>query len=673
MKRLLQAVPVFALALLLLALSNSDRANADGPPPLWLPWEGGSLWTYTQGPHSGYNALDFQPPDASGKPCEVFHSAFYVTAAAPGRVYVKPNTIEIDHGNGFTTGYYHTENRLVKTGDTVNAGDRLGTPGCCPDGWGQAGCYSEAPHLHFYIVDRGAKPNIAGLNLGGWRVGEDGCLGRTNQVACPLGGRIVSNSPRQGQDSPSTPADIVLVADTSRSTASDETQPKIGELGMALLQAARPDDRLSVIEFNQKSRIRTELKEAVTNGAIDEGLANAVNISEEGGRTNLRLGLVNACAELLSRGGAPARAAILVSDGQHNVGAFTGAEECFREAGIPVFTYAVGRANRYLLRHLASETGGEFHELSDVDNLYCEFLRIRIHLSGDPPGLCTTFQLKRGDRLSLPFQMPPDQDQGTLEVRWRERRTGDQVAKDGIPVQAQILDTRGSALKKETRGIRYQEDDGSLRYLVSYPEAGQWKLIVKATDKVPEEGLFITFSASTIPQAPPYLARELEAREPGQPGVTTGPCGGPVFIDTSDPEPLFPSASPAGDAEQPTVTGGASPTDEPSATEEPSPTDAPAATAEPAAGETPAPTGAPEPSPIDCQTATPTPSETPGASDPSPTEGPTQSAQPETPTPSQAPTEPPPTDAPTPEPTPEPPPPTPDPTPAPTPEPTPAP
>ncbi len=647
MKRLFQAVPALVVAIALLALANSDKAQAEGPPPLWLPWEGGSLWTYTQGPHAGSNALDLQPPDAAGKPCEIFHSAFYVTAAAPGRVVVKPNTIEIDHGNGFSTGYYHTENRLVKTGDTVNAGDRLGTPGCCPDGWGQAGCYSEAPHLHFYIVDRGAKPNIVGLNLGGWRVGDDGCLIRTNQVACPLSGRIISNSPRQGQNSPSTPADMVLVADTSRSSSADDTQPTIGELGMAMLQAARPDDRVSVIEFNQNARLKTELKDAVTNGAIDEALATAVNIDEAGGRTNLRLGLVNACAELLSRGGAPARAAILVSDGQHNVGAFTGAEECFREAGIPVYTYAVGRANRYLLRHLANETGGEFHELSGVDNLYCEFLRIRIILSGDPPGLCTTFQLKRGEQLSLPFAMPPEQDQGTLEVRWRDRRTEDQVKAEGMPVQAQILDPAARQLKKDTYGIRYQEDDGSIRYLVSYPDTGEWKLIVTATDKVPEEGIFITFSASTIPQAPPYLESQLAPKESPTPGAPTfadpnDPCSGPVMNEVTGGEEPTPGAEPS---EEPLPTDEPLPTEEPSSTDEPQPTGEPS----PTEGTTPPPDG-PQPTPIVCNSsATPTPSEaaTPA---PSETSGPSPTAEPETPALTEAPTETPPADTPTPEP-----------------------
>ena len=662
MKRLFQAAPVLVLALLLLALSSSGDARAEGPPSLWLPWEGGALWAYNQGPHAGANALDFQPPDAVGKPCETFHSAFYVTAAAPGRVYVKPNSIEIDHGNGFYTGYYHTENRLVKTGDTVNAGDRLGTPGCCPDGWGQAGCYSEAPHLHFYIVDHGAKPNIAGLNLGGWRVGEDGCLYRTNQVTCPLGGRIVSNSPRQGQDSPSTPADIVLVADTSRSSVIDKDQPTIRELGMALLQAARPDDRVSVIEFNQKAHVRTELKEAVTNGAIDQTLVHAVNVAEAGGRTNLRLGLVNACAELLSRGGAPARAAILVSDGQHNVGAFTGAEECYRESGIPVYTYAVGRANRYLLRHLAAQTGGEFHELSEVDNLYCEFLRIRIVLSGDPPGLCTTFQLKRGERLSLPFDMPPDQDQGTMEVRWRDRRTERQVKVQGIPVQAQIIDPAGTQLKKDTRGIRYQEDDGSLRYLASYPDAGQWKLIVKATDKVPKEGIFVTFSASTIPQAPPYLIKDLTPRdeEDGDSPIflkPDDPCAGPVIVD----DPVFEEPSPDASPVDPTPIDEPSPTDDPVPTDEPLPTDEPSPTDGPDPDPTPGPTDEPEVTPISC-VSTPTPSDSP-TPEPSPTDGPTPTGEPETPTPTEAPpTETPAADTPTPDPDPTPPP---DPTPTP--------
>ena len=158
MFRLAPIVLGIVLTGVLIGIGSPAKAGAVQPIQLWLPWEGGSLWTYTQGPHGqDLEALDLQPPDAAGKPCEVFHSSFWVTAAADGTVTDIPNAVEIDHGGGFSSVYYHLENKQVKTGDHVKVGDRLGTPGCCPDGAGLDGCSATAPHLHFYVTFNGAR------------------------------------------------------------------------------------------------------------------------------------------------------------------------------------------------------------------------------------------------------------------------------------------------------------------------------------------------------------------------------------------------------------------------------------------------------------------------------------------------------------------------------------
>ncbi len=653
MKRLLSAAPLLALATVLLFLSSTGKAEADQPINLWLPWEGGTLWTYNQGPHANLNGLDFQPPDAIAKPCDLFHSSFKIVAAAPGRVYVKPNTIEIDHGNGFSTGYMHVENRLVSTGDTVNAGDPLGSPGCCPDGWGLYGCWSEAPHLHFYTLRNGASPSIVGLNLGGWRVGEDGCLRRNEQTSCPLQGRIVSNSPRQGQSSPSTPADLALIIDTSHKDTAAPGQ-SASDVGMALLQASRADDRVSVIEFNSKATVRTDLRASVLEGALDPELADAVDDPRASGRTNLRLGLVTGCAELLTHGKAPTKAAILVSDGRHNVGPMVAAEECLQEAGIPVFSYSTGVANSYLLRRIAARTGGEFHRLADIDNLYCEFLRVRTILSGDPPGLCTTFPLKPGEKLSLPFKIPADQDQAVLQIRWRDRRTSDRVEAEVMPVRASIVDPDRKLLKTPAPGIKRETEDGSIRYIVSYPETGEWKLMVAAGEKLPPEGIYVTFSASTIPQAPPYLKLDATPTVTPVVGPGDGPCmvaprGSPSNTPTPSGSPSAEPTETATPAVSETPTDTATPPPEPTPTGSlatPTASAAPEATLPPCARPSATPAGeTPAPSPQDTPTPEPAGTESPAPTDtatPAPTETPTETPPPDTPAP----------DTPTPEPTP---------------------
>lgn len=560
---------VLAVAVSLIALGSPAKAGADQPVSLWLPWEGGTLWTYTQGPHGDYGeGLDFQAPDQAGKPCDIFRSSFWVVAAADGVVRTLANAIEIDHGDGFTTGYYHVENPQVKTGDRVKAGDRLGAPACCPDGWGANGCWVTGPHLHFYTLTRGVKQSAIGLNLGGWRVMEDGCLARAGQQSCPIesGGAvasIVSNSPRQGESSPSTAADLVVVVDTSGGF-SDAAVAARKDAAQALLQATRPDDRVSFVEFNSSAQVLAPLSETVVKDVLNHDLIAAADAPEAGGRTNIRLGLVTGCAELINRGKAPARAAILLSDGNHNKGSFSGAEECFKEAGIPVFAYGVGPSNQFLLKRLAEKTGGEFRMLSDVQNPYCEFRRIRTILSGDPPGDCTTFQVKAGETLTLPFQMPEDQDQAVLEVRWRERRTAAKVAEEGIPVVSQIISPASKPLTIPFPGITYEEQDGAVRYTIAYPLSGEWKLIVATNEKAPPEGLFVTFSASTITQASPYYELPQEEDIPTEVPVDTpveiaAETETPAPSDTETPRPT--RGLPATPTPEPTPTGTQPPPD----------------------------------------------------------------------------------------------------------------
>src|SRR5439155_22194307 len=98
----------------LVALQQDESAHASQQPiGLWLPWEAGTSWRLTFGPHgtssdgSG-SALDFQSPDAGGAACgSAFSSCDWVVAAAAWRVINLPYSLEVDHDGGFSTDYIH--------------------------------------------------------------------------------------------------------------------------------------------------------------------------------------------------------------------------------------------------------------------------------------------------------------------------------------------------------------------------------------------------------------------------------------------------------------------------------------------------------------------------------------------------------------------------------------
>jgi murein DD-endopeptidase MepM/ murein hydrolase activator NlpD len=100
------------------------------------------------GQHSMHEGIDF--PAETGTP---------IVAAASGKVVFAEwhpqygKMIEIDHGNGLVSRYAHASSMLVKEGDLVVAGQRLGAVGTTGR--------STGPHLHFEVRLNGTPQNPA--------------------------------------------------------------------------------------------------------------------------------------------------------------------------------------------------------------------------------------------------------------------------------------------------------------------------------------------------------------------------------------------------------------------------------------------------------------------------------------------------------------------------------
>jgi LasA protease len=168
-------------------------------PELYLPWEYGTTWYYTGGPHGGWAsgsgraALDFVPgeriPDCS-------RSEQWVTASAPGLVIRSENgEVQVDlDGDGYEqTGwallYMHVEARdRVPAGVFLERGQRIGHPSC-------EGGFADATHLHFARRYNGewipAGSGNTPMVLSGWTAHDDvmpydGTMDRGNEVRTAL-------------------------------------------------------------------------------------------------------------------------------------------------------------------------------------------------------------------------------------------------------------------------------------------------------------------------------------------------------------------------------------------------------------------------------------------------------------------------------------------------------
>lgn len=144
-------------------------------PVLQLPFEAGTVWSFTGGPHSAWGTgaawggLDFAPP---GEALGCVLSNAWVVAAADGVILRSEDgqVIQDLDGDGLEqTGwvllYLHIETRdRVQAGAVVRAGDRIGHPSC-------EGGVSSGTHVHLARKYNGEwipADSWLPFNLDGW-------------------------------------------------------------------------------------------------------------------------------------------------------------------------------------------------------------------------------------------------------------------------------------------------------------------------------------------------------------------------------------------------------------------------------------------------------------------------------------------------------------------------
>jgi len=572
----------------LLAFQFSETTEAsEQPVGLWLPWEAGTSWRLTNGPH-GYSAdglgvaLDFQPPDAAGVRCDSgFSSSYWVVAAAGGTVIDRVNGLEIDHGSGFRTGYLHLQDEQVQSGH-VDAGDRLGTVSCCPDGGWTDFCWATAPHLHFYTVYRGSRQGIVGISLEGWVVTEDGCLARGDETTC-LMGWLKSGAPAH---SPSN-VDVVLILDATGDLATGDPQVARLAAARAYLGAAGTDDRVGIVTYNSIVHGTTHLREVKGERGMNASLLRRVDLVGADGEADLRVGLRAGCRELRQEAQAERRAAILISDGMHDYEQLGEPHGCFRRYEWPVYTVAIAPGGEETLKRIATETGGQFLDWGAAQDRGCEMYKLRTLIAGAKAGICKTEQAFVEKTTRIEFEVPEGQGHANFAASWLQVQLPSPLLRR-IQADVELVSPSGRRIVPDgARGnVRHEAGNTYAAYSIVAPEAGVWALRVTGI-QAPPEGIVVTAALTTTETRPapppPGEATPSPEETPSPTGETPTPTETPASSPDASPEPS-PTPTPR-PKPKPTYVPTATPALTPAPTPEPTP--------EPTPPLTPAPTAAP--------------------------------------------------------------------------------
>jgi len=155
---------------------------------LTLPSAPDETWWFTAGPHYDEGsasrvkyAIDLTPIE-SPLACPGSEPVMEkpVRAIADGVVTVVGNekdpkdknhsVVEVDHGDGFSSGYMHLDDMQVDVGQTVNQGDELGYVSCEVPPGGR----TDGQHLHFYGKLDGKPIEVDRIVMSGWTVEGSG-------------------------------------------------------------------------------------------------------------------------------------------------------------------------------------------------------------------------------------------------------------------------------------------------------------------------------------------------------------------------------------------------------------------------------------------------------------------------------------------------------------------
>ncbi|MBK7217604.1 MAG: VWA domain-containing protein [Candidatus Promineofilum sp.] len=511
-------------------------APPTGPMPgARLPWTAGETWNYNSGPHNNaggdvgcrwgapggcpapWSAIDVAPlrpvgcaaGDEGGKYAPEYAAA--VRGGTLRRGSADDGTVIIDHGDGWTTYYTHLSPTQKATPGDIDQGEPVGHPSCQGE--------TSGIHLHFAVVYQGAFVNIDGTNLGGWTVARATHYNGT--MTCPDGrvrtasGSRLATSIIEDNCRPSGAAQlsVVLIIDSSGSMTLNDPQGLRLEAAKAFIDAAQPGDEIGVVDFADDARLLAPVT-LIQSAANRNTLKSAVDQVRASGSTNINAGLNVGFAALSVATSTAGRAAILLTDGAHNIGDYDdNSHRQYAARGWPIYTVGLGQADQALMQRIAADTGGQCanscQSLADAALLGQMYQDMRARLTNSATIASGQLRVPQGEQRTLRANVMPNQFTAQFYVGWPDGEVELTLVGPGGRI---ITPTDLGPDVTHARGAAYE------LYTLSFPQPGVWQMVIEGVD-VPAGSEMVTVYASS--QGLSYLYDPFSIGHPAAPPTAT--------------------------------------------------------------------------------------------------------------------------------------------------------
>jgi hypothetical protein len=319
-----------------------------------------------------------------------------------------------------------------------------------------------------------------------------------------------SGPPQPGQCTENV--DVALIIDSSGSMSWNDPQDLRKEAARNFVTAMQNNDQAAVVDFSsdlegsEDARLLFPLGQRT---ADPSAIYTAIERVGAYYNTNIRAGVQMGFEQLSASTQPNARAAVLLSDGEHNTGGdYTDADhQRFVDNGWPIYTVGLhvgGTAGEALLRDIAQDTGGQYFNLMDASQLVAAYNDVRSRVQCGQKQLENTLPVALGQTVEVATDVPSGQTSAAFLSNWA-----------GSTVDMTLVDPNGRIIGPDTTDPDVAHIKGlvSELYRITDPVPGTWTIRLYGAD-VPPQGEEVTVVMTTVapPDSTPPFSQLIQQR-----------------------------------------------------------------------------------------------------------------------------------------------------------------